>query len=274
MMLKELLATLYRRLPLAIQNRVETLRNLLTVGGRYRIRPTDPSGMRVFQLTDKTGETIHICRLGRRRLYRRGIMRRINDLARAYCLDELGVTPGGIFIDCGANVGEMGFWARAHDLEYVAFEPELPEAICCDLNNFGGSPLTRRTALWKETTKLPLYSRPESASSSLIEVGCESRQVKVSGVTLDSVIDLSQLSEASGTIIFKVEAEGAEPEVLEGASRTLAQIDWVAIDCGYERGAERAHTFVETNTFMQDCGFRLRRAEFRRGTALYRNMVK
>ena len=207
MMLEELLTTLYRRLPLPVQNRVETLRNMLSVGGKYRIRPADPSGMGVFQLTDRTGETIHICRLGRRRLYRRGVMRRVNDLARAYCLDELSVTPGGIFIDCGANVGEMGFWARARGLEYVAFEPELPEAICCDLNNFGGSPQTRRSALWKEATKLPLYSKPESASSSLIEVGGETRQVEVSAVTLDSAIDLSQLSEDSGTIIFKVEAE-------------------------------------------------------------------
>ena len=271
MPLESLLSSFYRRLPLPVQNGAESLRNALMWGGKYRIRPAGPAGMGVFQITDVAGKTIHICRSGRRRLYRRGVQRRVNDLARAYSLDGLEVTRGGVFIDCGASVGELGLWARAHGLEYIPFEPELPEATCCDLNNFGGSPETRRCALWKETTTLPFYSSPESADSSLFRVGGKFRQIEVKAVALDSAIDISQLSRKSGTNIFKVEAEGAEPEVLVGAAKTLAVVDWVAIDCGYERGAAKAHTFVETNTFMQDHGFRLCRAQFRRITALYRN---
>ena len=272
MTIRATIEELYRRLPLPVQYRAESMRNALAGAKKYRIRSAGPSDMGVFQLIDRTGETIHLCRVGRRRLYRKGIMRRVNDLARIYCIDEIEVTPGGVFIDCGANVGELGIWARAHGLEYVPFEPELTEAICCDLNNFGGSPETRRSALWNETMTLPFYSKPESAGSSLFKVGGEFRRVEVNAIRLDSTLGPSRLRGTSGTVIFKIEAEGAEPEVLEGAVETLAQVDWVAIDCGYERGVERAHTFVETNTFMQDHGFRLWRAQLRRVTALYRNM--
>ena len=39
-----------------------------------------------------------------------------------------------------------------------------------------------------------------------------------------------------------------------------------------ERGPEKAHTFVETNTFLQDHGFRLVAAKFLRVTALYQRI--
>ena len=87
-------------------------------------------------------------------------------------------------------------------------------------------------------------------------------------MTLDGAVNLPDVP---GTVILKIEAEGAEPEVLEGAADTLASIDWVTIDCGHERGVSKAHTFVETNVLMQDLGFRLHRAQFKRITALYRN---
>ena len=271
MPVRRMLANLYRRLPLSALCRVENLRNALSGAGKYYIEPDDSRDMGIVQLTDEMGKTIHICRFSRRRLYRHGITRRVDNLARAYCLDDLKVKLGGVLIDCGANVGELGMWARSRGLAYIPFEPELSEAMCCDLNNFGGSHETRRFALWKETTTLPFYSKPESADSSLFKIGGDYKRFEIEAVTLDSALDLTQLSSVPGTVVFKVEAEGAEPEVLQGATRTLSEVDWVAIDCGYERGIEKAHTFVETNTIMQDHGFRLYRAKFDRVTALYWN---
>ena len=198
-------------------------------------------------------------------------MRRVQSLAEMYCLNDLAIQPGGTLIDCGANIGELGIWARSRGLGYVPFEPEPLEAFCCDLNNFGGSSRTQRQALWKETATLPFYSKPDSADSSLIAPRGDWRRTEVEAVTLDSTLDLTRLARASGTVIFKVEAEGVEPEVLEGSVTTLCEVDWVAIDCGPERGEHLAHTFVETNTFMQDHGFRLHRARFDRIIALYSN---
>ena len=239
----------------------------------YRIRPVGLGREDIFQISDACRDILYICRWYRRRLYEQGIKQRVANLAKVYGLDRIDVIPKGIFIDCGANVGELGLWARDENLDYVPFEPEILEAECCDLNNFDGRAKTRRYALWNESKVTDFYSKPESADSSIIEMAEPTRQARVNAVRLDTALDTNQLSSVSGTTILKVEAEGAEPEVLEGAAGVLPYIDWVAVDCSPERGTERANTLVETNGLMYEYGFQLCWAQvFGRVTALYRNV--
>ena len=188
-------------------------------------------------------------------------------MAADYHLTRIGIEHNGMLIDCGANVGELGIWARQEYLEYIPFEPEPLDATCCELNNQGVS--TRRYALWSETKALPFYSVPDTADSSLIFMGGTPQTMTVEAVTLDSVIDIAHLSEVPGTVILKVEAEGAEPEVLQGARETLACVDYVTVDCGQERGVQKAHTLVEVANIMADHGFRLRELQVHWMTALF-----
>ncbi|MCY4148695.1 MAG: FkbM family methyltransferase [Gammaproteobacteria bacterium] len=212
--------------------------------------------------------SIYFCRLERGNFFKRGIKQRISNLAWDYHLDTFEIVPGGAFIDCGANIGELGIWARDNGLRYVAFEPEALEARCCDINNFSGKSKTHRLALWNKTTTVPFFSKPESADSSILEIEGETHRTMVQATKLDDVLDLSGVS---GTIILKIEAEGAEPEVLQGSTQSLSMVDWVTVDCGFERGKKRAHTFVETNLMLHDHGFRLCQANLSRITTLYRN---
>lgn len=252
-------------LPLGLYCRLANIGNALR-GRRHRIAPFRADGIHT---AGDGRDTIHICRRGRHRRYKGGVMGGAEGLARQYHLDGLDIRPGGLFVDCGANVGEMGLWARARGLRYLPFEPEPLEADCCDLNNFGGEAGTRRAALWKEDADLVFHSMPGSADSSLIDMGARRPALSVRALALDG-LDLVERS--PGTNIFKVEAEGAEPEVLEGARRSLPLFDYVAIDCGYERGREQRHTFVETSRLLIDLGFRPLRAGFRhRVTILYGN---
>ena len=50
------------------------------------------------------------------------------------------------------------------------------------------------------------------------------------------VIALDSLSIDTPIKVFKVEAEGYEPEVLEGAIETLKLVEYVTVDFGAERG--------------------------------------
>jgi FkbM family methyltransferase len=252
------------RVSLKTYCKVVNSRNALR-GKRHRIEPFSDDG--VHKATDGK-ESIYLCRRGRHNRYKRGVMAGVDALARDYHLDAIAPFEGGTFIDCGANVGELGFWARARGMRYIAFEPEALEATCCDLNNFGGQSTTIRKALWNENTTLVFHSKPDSADSSLFEMAGSTDRIEVEAVALDSVIDIEDLP---GPVIFKLEAEGAEPEVLQGAVNSLPRIDFVAVDSGYERGAEKKHTFVETANALQDHGFRLAQAQFRRITALYEN---
>jgi FkbM family methyltransferase len=239
-------------------------------GYPYRIRPFGEDQIHVaYDVAGSDRKEIHICRRTRHRRYKSGVYKGVTNLARQYQLDLLPIVPGGVFIDCGANVGELGIWARSLGLDYVAFEPEPLEARCCDLNNFGCEPRTIRKALWYEATTLNFFSKPDTADSSVFEINDPSGNRSVEAVRLDAVVDPSAFG--VGTRIFKLEAEGAEPEILQGAEGILPHLDYVAADCGYERGKEARHTFIEVHDFMLDRGFRLIHAEFNRITAIYRN---
>lgn len=230
----------------------------------HKIFPVDKN---IHIVKDKE-KSIYVCRRGRHNRYKKGVLKGISDLVKQYHLDTIPINQSGLLIDCGANVGELGLWAKQNNLDYIAFEPEELEARCTDLNNFNGKKLTFRKALWNKKETLTFYSKPNSADGSLFDMGGAVNQLKVEAVRLDQAVSFDK---DQGLIILKVEAEGAEPEVLMGASNLLSEIDYVTVDCGYERGIEKAHTFVEINSILSKHGFSLIHANFKRVTALYRN---
>ena len=237
-------------------------------GYRHHVRPFDDDGTLLVSDQDSG---IHICRRIRHRRYRRGVKAGIEDLVRQYQINLLDLPEGGTLIDCGANVGEMGFWARARGMRYIAFEPEPLEARCCDLNNFEGRAETHRVALWREPKTLTFHTKPDTGDGSIFEMTGPAGAFEVEAVRLD---DMLHLESGAGPNIFKLEAEGAEPEVLAGSEKSLHHIDYVAVDSGYERGRGQEHTFVDVNNFLIDRGFRLIEAQFRRVTAIYQNMER
>lgn len=229
---------------------------------RFRMGDTDGT----FWAYDAKNKIL-FCRWNRARRYRKGVDAGVDVIAKEYGLHSLSIDRPGVFIDCGANVGELGIWARNHGFNYVPFEPEEPEATCCDINNFDHKVKTSRSALWKENTTLFFYSKPDSADSSFFEIKNNDGKRELEAVTLDSqeiALDPKQEN------ILKLEAEGAEPEVLLGAQKTLDAIKYVVADCGYERGVDQNHTFIEVLNFLQGKGYNLIYCNFKkRVTAIY-----
>ena len=233
-------------------------------GRKHRVKPF---GQSLYQVKDKE-ETIVIAQRTRHSRYKRGINWWIKSLAKQYNLDRLPVKPGGVFIDCGANVGELGVWARRHELAYHAFEPEPQEAICCDLNNFDGKPRTSRHGLWFESTELKFYSKAGSADSSLIEIAGYDRVTVVKTTTLDQFVEENGIH---GIEVLKIEAEGAEPEVLRGARQSLKISRYVAVDCGRERGIHREDTVRDVCNILYENRFRMVDSNMLRLSLLFEN---
>lgn len=213
-------------------------------------------------------QRIYLCRRGRNNMHKHGITHRINNLANDYLLGDLMNLSNGTLIDCGANIGELGIWAQHQKMHYIAFEPESLEAECCDRNNFNGKAITHRFALWKENETLSFYSRASSADSSLLPSGHDDNVIHMEAKRLDSVLSQNDLHHP---IVLKVEAEGAEPEVLEGSTGLIPFCDYITVDCGYERGDKNdpKHTFIETNKILSKHGFIILEANLRRGTFLF-----
>ncbi len=211
--------------------------------------------------------SIHFCQRLRHKRYKNGIRKFSQSLADDYLLEQIKVKPGDVMIDCGANIGELGIWAHKHQMRYIAFEPEPAEARCCDLNNFNGNSETRRQALWNRHETLNFYSKPQSADSSLVSFDQNSEKFPVEAIPLDEFIEAEKVQSIR---ILKVEGEGAEPEILQGATKALKCTDYVSVDCGCERGEEQQATVVGVTNILQANGFTLIDAKFPRVVFLFR----
>lgn len=220
----------------------------------------------IYEINDGS-KTIYTPRRSRFGRYAFGINKQCKKLSKDYLLNNITFQPNDIVIDCGANNGEIGIWANSKNLKYYAFEPETLEAECCDLNNYNGDKKTIRKGLWFEETTIHWHSKPESADSSIIEINDTENITSIQTTTLDSFVKSEKINNIK---LFKLEAEGAEPEVLKGALNVLNQIDYIAVDCGYERGIEKSHTFIEIYKILTENNFEIIDAKFKRVVFLFK----
>jgi FkbM family methyltransferase len=235
-------------MPDALFERYTNSRNKLK---GYRHRITVDSQRKIIHVQDPTGE-INICRRNRLWLYKKSVKGRFKELNRTYLLHRIDGDLSGAFIDCGANVGELGFFARENSLQYHAFEPETLEADCCDLNNYSGLAKTNRVALWNEKTTLSFYSKPDTGDGSIIEMNDFDGIKKVQAIRLDDFVAEHQINAIA---VMKIEAEGAEPEILAGASQALSMTRYLTVDCGFERGRNKESTLTPVINAATKAGF-------------------
>ena len=71
--------------------------------------------------------------------------------------------------------------------------------------------------------------------------------------------------------MLKIDAEGLEPEVLEGTQNILDNIEYITVDFSPERGTEQNLTIVDTNSFLYSNKFELVKFSDFRMIGLYKN---
>ena len=71
--------------------------------------------------------------------------------------------------------------------------------------------------------------------------------------------------------LLKIDAEGAEPEILMGASKLLNKIKYITVDVGPERGLLQESTDKETTEFLLNNDFTLLYENRERQTILFEN---
>lgn len=196
--------------------------------------------------------------------YEYGLVRRAELLGQAYRLDQIKFRAGDTVIDCGANVGDLRLWFHLKGLEicYRAFEPSPIEFGCLALNCPDDE--CNNIGLWSADGELEFYVSSQGADSSLIEPVSYDSIIKVQTRKLATFID--------GPVkLLKLEAEGAEPEILEGAEENLSRIEYISADLGFERGIKCESTLVPVTNFLVSRGFELTAVGHRRIYALFRN---
>jgi FkbM family methyltransferase len=141
------------------------------------------------------------------------------------------LSPGDLFIDVGANIGAYSVWAAEIGAEVIAIEPDADARTRLEaniaLNGYSvavvGAALADRTGSMRFTNGLGTLNRLVTSKS--CEPERAARKVRVD--TLDNVIGDRC---AAGV---KIDVEGAERLVLEGARMALAdhrirllQLEW------------------------------------------------
>jgi FkbM family methyltransferase len=215
---------------------------------------------------------VHFCHVARARRYSNGIRLMLDRLLDAYMLDRVALRPGDWVLDCGANVGEVSLALLQKEpcLNIIAVEPEQDEADCADRNIYQGQPHTLRCVLWHEETTLRFYSASATADSSAIEPPSFTSVREVPATTIDALLDRRGCQRLR---LLKLEAEGAEPEILRGAAGSLSRIDFIAADLGPERGVSQEETATPVINHLLSSGFEIAGVRFDRGSVLFKNRL-
>ena len=71
--------------------------------------------------------------------------------------------------------------------------------------------------------------------------------------------------------LFKIDAEGYEPEVIKGALTTLEKVKYISVDFGHEKGFDEEATLTDVNKILYDKGYELIKFSDYRLIGLYEN---
>ncbi len=185
------------------------------------------------------------------KLYRKGWEARLDQLAAEYGVPRhVRLGPESIVVDVGANAGEFAHISTRTGARAYCLEPDDAVRDCLAENIRTLSKASAHNALlWKEETEIAFASIPEHADSSVF-AGGDAPTAMRQATTLDRFCADHGIGHID---LLKCDAEGAEPEVLEGAAAMLARTRAVAIDTGAERHGARTHEAVRA--VLEDHGF-------------------
>jgi FkbM family methyltransferase len=201
----------------------------------------------------KQGLKINIGSMSRSPMYLEGgVFGRLNQLAAEYMVASMYIKSGDVIFDVGANVGEMGMFFNEKGVSYHSFEPAHREYECCLLNN--EKQHINNLGLWSKQGSMTFFNKNDSGDSSLIEMKGYKTKTQVKVDTIDNYVVRNNIKSIT---LLKLEAEGGEPEILQGAYESLKIIKYIAADLGYERGLKEEQTFTVVTNFLLENNFEL-----------------
>jgi len=216
-------------------------------------------------------ERIYVAATSRWNRYLGGVSTKCADLAWQYGHGEVyKVEEGDTVIDIGANCGEYAMHCASRGATVYALEAD-PRVFVPLTLNVRAWPAIRafNLAVWNENRNIEIFSSPGTADSSAIRPETVETVFVQRAVTLDSFAEIMGIGDIK---VIKCDAEGGEPEVLQGAAACLRRARYVAFDCGPERQGQP--TFDESLEILRRYGFELaesaargRRMLFARNTA-------
>lgn len=253
----KILKKFYWSLPLNIFIGITILLQTCHLSSFRNIRIHKQSGSIVIRTlkTDEEQLRLTVARRERLHLYLDGIAERLDNLALQYLINFNELDRNGLIIDIGANIGEFSFsFKRNGFTNFLCIEPERTEAEICDKNIYSGEHKTLQTCLFSSQGTVKFYHHNETGDSSAFPNNLNWPYDEIECNTLDNIVIARSITAIE---LIKLEAEGAEPEVLQGAVQSLKITKYVLADLGSERGPSEESTFHDANRILVESGFLL-----------------
>lgn len=172
-------------------------------------------------------------------------------------------------IDAGANVGQFAIAAaqRFPMAEIYCFEPvpDVYEILKSNTKEFTNITVYKY-AVGSTTGKIPFYRNDYTPASSAMVIrgehnrpNCEQKRTKTIEVDIFRLDDLVSTLEINikQPALLKLDVQGYEKDVLQGAEKTLGCIDYIALEASFVQLYENQLLFNELHEWLKSIGFEL-----------------
>lgn len=172
--------------------------------------------------------------------------------AKYFTHDRIFIEPNDRVFEVGAAKGITTQIAAERAKHVIALEPSPRTFRCLRKNIIAENVDVYPYAAWKDSGEKEIQYATQSGSDSLIEPN-SGRAVTSRSVRVDTIENLINELEIDTVDFLKVEAEGAEPEVVEGIGDL--KISKLVVNCSEERYGESP--FEEVSEKLREMGYEI-----------------
>lgn len=198
--------------------------------------------------------------------YGNGFEKRKNELLSNYLIKNLKFNDDDIIIDIGANNGDF-YLCFDKKIKYYAYEPS-PIVFSNLEYNIKNQNLYNLGVSNTEGNKINFYLSDEMGDSSILPINNYTKIIEIETTTLDKEIEKIRKK----IKLIKVEAEGLEPEILQGLKKYLNYVEYITVDCGFERGINQESTIAECSNYLISNNFKMVDFGAHRIVTLFKNL--
>ena len=188
-------------------------------------------------------------------------------------IDKIDFIENDVVIDCGANIGdlEIFFKEMGHNINYIGIEPSPSEFNCLKENLILEKSKCYNYALFDKNESVKFYISSEFGDSSIFQPTQYTKEIVVQSKRFDSINDELKIDRIK---LLKLEAEGAEPEILLGFGQYLKNVEFISADLGFEIGLKQESTLPSVSNILISKGFEMIAINNERLTAIFKNKNK
>ena len=201
--------------------------------------------------------------------YFQGIQNRLIHLGKSFGINEIIIlNKTDIVVDVGSNIGEFSNYAAQYAKKVYSFEPDpYVKGALIKNTQKRENIVNNYLALSYKNGYIKFFLKGETADSSLIDNGSKNI-IEVNTIRFEDYFN-KVIKESIK--LLKCDAEGAEPEVIQGLGNSARFIEYIAIDCGPERGMNKEKTDDTVRSLLISKNFEEIDYMNHRGILLFKN---